>query len=463
MAQFNIAGLDASEILAYFDPRHPTRVIPALRLNGSISLDSPPFNQLHLTGQLGFACYIWPWYDSAYGVPMLTPTQSLHLAVNYGDDVDLGHGITLTDVYVTATTAVTNGMPISAGLTVTVGGSLAFDLGQSKPMTLNARVTLFQGNSELHLRATLENWEQPFGIKGLVLNRLSVFAFLGGQSPAFGLKAQWAVNENLVFQLEGQKLGNAMAIGASVGNLSFSAIGDLFRSVTGGTAAAWEHNIVFQQVFVGVANMPVVLSGVPMQSGLTLQAVVDIYDFPGVKVRLSFGSGGIEVFGEVPFVPSHYLVDGMTLNNITLQLLLPSQSAVKTGGPSASSASLLLSAGLTYKGFSMDCGIYLTASRQLLVGRAAGVSLHQLVSFVESGSPWDLRLEEALIAFSPQMNQPYPYTPVLRQRFPYIYATNPSGLMLSAVVSIPFLKLVGLDDMKAVMAVSLGGQTQRIR
>jgi hypothetical protein len=462
LESYGVRGLQSRQILGYFHPGEPTRTIPSLQVNGSIDLDAAPFNRFGLHGELDFQLYVWPWYESVYGVPLSVPERNLMLAVQYPIDLDLFSGVKLTNVWLAVRTSM--GAGVRGSTAFTVGGQLAIPLPDQSPLILTGRMTMFEGSSQLQLDAALRNWRQPFGISGLVIESLIVSALIPQdrtQPVDLTLSGSWRINDALQFQLAGKKRGDLMALGASVGNLSFAMLGDVYRSIVGSDSSAspWEERIVFKNVFVGVANGECSLLGVPLVRGLTVWATVDIFDFQSVAVQLAMGSAGIEMSGSIETVPSSYLTDGMTLNNLTLQFSLPSSKAMQAG----KQAAVYLSGGLTYKSISLSAAIYVSKQRQLLIGSVQGPCLSQFLPFVPSGCPWDLKIDQLLVTFSPQLTLPYPNVAIIHQQYPAVYATaNPTGFMLSGVVSVPYLEVLGLKGLTAALAVSLGGDTQRI-
>jgi hypothetical protein len=468
LSTFALRGVHADEVFAYAsnDP-HRTRH-PSLHLNGSLDLSSAPFSQFGLSGAVEFDFYAWPFFGGKmFGVPIPSAYHHLHLFAQYPLNLHFGAGVELQRVFVQVQTRldlITSGRlrPSLSPVVFTVGGTMAFDVpNQAEPLLLQASVTKVEGAPGLILNAGLSRWNEPFGLSGVVLESLWVKSALGTATPDLRLVARWSVGSDTHFALEGFKFGSSMALGVWAGNLTFRQIGDVFRKVVGGSPPAWEDNIEFREVFVGLANEPTMLLGKQLVKGITFDATLNIYALENVQVRLQFGSAGLTVFGKVPQVPEQYLVSGMTLTDLTLQLHLPSSSkgSTATKGPS-----VYVAGGLSYKGLHFRAALFLSSKRQLLIGEIAGPTLSQFLPFVENGAPWDLKLEKVLLAFSPQTELAYPIEPLVREQFPMVYATpNAKGLLISAEITVPYLDtIMGVSGVKAILAASLSSAEQRL-
>jgi hypothetical protein len=456
LSDLGISGIDARQVMLYWSGSDRGDYQPALHVNGSMSLDFPPFNQFGLGGEVDVDFYVWPFYGpKIYGVPIPSSFYHLHLFASYELGLDFGGGVALDGVFVQLQTRVDFWKPRGAfgvslaPLLLTVGGTMSFDVpDQDEPLLLTASVSMLEGSPGLDLNAGLSRWVHPFGIDGLVLESLWVKSKLGGAEFDLRIIADFMIDDTTSFSLEGFKQGAVMAFGVSVGNLTFRQIGDVCRKLVGGSPSSWEDNVILRDAFLGIANAPTMVLGVEVVRGVTFQATVDIYDFLGVQARIAFGSAGLELFAHVPEVPSQYLADGMTVGNLTLQVKLPTsgESSSSTSGGTADKPlpSVYVAGALSYKGLSFAMAVFLTSERQLLIGEVHGPSLSSVLSFV-SGTPWDLKLDTLFVAFSPQMDKKYPDVALARKEYPLTYSGMSKGLLAIAEIRCgrqqPVLKL----------------------
>jgi len=187
--------------------------------------------------------------------------------------------------------------------------------------------------------------------------------------------------------------------------------------------------------------------------------VVDIYDFEGVEVDLAFGRDGVSVRGAVPNIPSKYLPPGLSISNATLAIELPAASAANRA------AYVYVSCGVGFQGMSLEGAVFMQTkpqSRQLFIAVLRDVSLSKFISAIDTGSEWDMALEQASLSFSPQRGS-YPQIPLIQERYPWVYQIpNPSGLALSATITqLPNLtELFGIRDVKMTLAVVIGTASQ---
>jgi len=253
VGQFGVQVDAAEEVQACWTPSNLRRTLPTLYLNGTIDLSASPFNLLQLSGVLHFDVYVWPFQSPRFGVPLAAPGQTnVLLQVDYPTNLDFGGGVRLTDVNLQVQTAFNS----PAQQTVfTVGGSLALAIpGQSAPLTLDAKVVLIDGSSQVNLAATLGYWQHPFGLDWLTLQMLQVTTIVGQGTPDLDLRAHWVVSDATRFKLEGRVSGTFVGLGLEAGNLTFAQIGEVYNSVvgrSGNSLGAWSEQIVFQDAFIG--------------------------------------------------------------------------------------------------------------------------------------------------------------------------------------------------------------------
>ena len=228
-----------AEGFVYFSSYGEDLVLPNLRLNGSLSLDSYPFTLLGLHGEVDVVLEITNWLGSQMPLDLSPSTMHVTVRADYPAEVTLGAGCVLTDVFVDLAVTPT---PLVAGPVVTLfklGGSFSFQLpGQAQPLLMDASVSMLSDSTDVSFSASLENWENAFGVTGLTLDLLSVDITVSDSNPFFDISASWAVDVvgdlPLTFQLEGQSGDGFTALGVVVSNFTAGQLAAVFLDITGG-------------------------------------------------------------------------------------------------------------------------------------------------------------------------------------------------------------------------------------
>lgn len=239
LSSFGLFGVAVSEGWAYFGDAS-AGVLPALFVNGSFSLDSYPFNQLGLHGEVALSVSVVPWFGSQTGQNLSPAPFQVTLQADYQTDLTPIDGITIRDVYIGVAVAP---IPLLADTNVVasfeVGGTADIALpGQSTPLTVEARLTMLEGQSWILFHASANNWEHAFGVAGLTIDAIDFDAQVGGESTAIQLVATWHLDSGAGFQLYGEKSRDFLAVGLQTTNMSLADIGGFFQDIFGGLGYA---------------------------------------------------------------------------------------------------------------------------------------------------------------------------------------------------------------------------------
>lgn len=226
--------IDIQESFIYWSDA--TRVVPALRANGSFSLNRYPFNQIGITGMLDVSVEAFPWYGVQTFLEIASPVNQVTLFAEYHARAALVPGVVeLDNVWVQVIHAM---LPVSTSpprTTITVGGTLDFTIpSQTDALTLEADATFVIGRPGVLLHGRLGNYENAFGISGLTLESLDVRTTIGQGDLESELTAMWDLPGRETLQMSGIKSSNFIGVGVAIQNVTLGDMTGVFQRMFGG-------------------------------------------------------------------------------------------------------------------------------------------------------------------------------------------------------------------------------------
>ncbi|MBB6635029.1 hypothetical protein [Cohnella thailandensis] len=167
-------------------------------------------------------------------------------------------------------------------------------LGGDKPAVLNASLG-YQGNN-LFMTAEVEGIVDVFGIPGFTLDSLAIQGSVGADNRL--QVAATMIGGTQVYGFFGEISKEYAGIAASAEHFTIKDVAELYCMLSGEELAPPEHEVAFDNVFVGLATRDCTIAGRPMSKGLTLRGdlTVEGHRF-GIEAVIS--SDGVSFNGSI--------------------------------------------------------------------------------------------------------------------------------------------------------------------
>ena len=263
-------------------------------------------------------------------------------------------------------------------------------LGGDKPAVLNASLG-YQGNN-LFMTAEVEGIADVLGIPGFTLDSLAVQGSVGADNRL--QVAATMIGGTQVYSFFGEISKEYAGIAASAEHFTIKDVAELYYMLSGEKLALPEHEVAFDNVFVGLATRDCTIAGRPMSKGLTLRGdlTVEGHRF-GIEAVIS--SDGVSFNGSI----DRLQIGPLEIKEAKLSLELYRASSGKP-------TNLAIYGAVAIEGIEVDCEVRFEkrpeGSNVLVYARIAAdnLKLSTIIPAVEDSFADSLAFEEAVFIYA---------------------------------------------------------------